>query len=167
MQQLRHLYEFGEFLLDETERCLLRKGTPVSLTPKAFDTLLVLVKRGGHVVEKDEMLKEVWPDTFVEEATLAQNIFTLRKALGQAKEGDLYIETVPKRGYRFVADVKALDFTSPDLVVQQHTRSQILIEEEEYEVESPAVNGHTKVAVQTQALAATRSRLRRSRLLLV
>jgi DNA-binding winged helix-turn-helix (wHTH) protein/TolB-like protein len=157
MQQLRHLYEFGEFLLDETERCLLRKGEPVSLTPKAFDTLLVLVKRGGHVVEKDEMLKEVWPDTFVEEATLAQNIFTLRRALGQGKEGDLYIETVPKRGYRFVADVKAVDFTSPDLVVQQHTRSQILIEEEEYETESPSTNGHEKLDVQTQALSAQHS----------
>jgi len=157
MQQLRHLYEFGEFLLDETERCLLRKGEPVSLTPKAFDTLLVLVKRGGHVVEKDEMLKEVWPDTFVEEATLAQNIFTLRKALGQARDGDLYIETVPKRGYRFVADVKAVNFTSPDLVVQQHTRSQILIEEEEYETESPTANGHGKVDIQTQALTAQRS----------
>jgi DNA-binding winged helix-turn-helix (wHTH) protein/TolB-like protein/Tfp pilus assembly protein PilF len=167
MQQLRHLYEFGEFLLDESERCLLRKGEPVSLTPKAFDTLLVLVKHGGHVVEKDEMLKEVWPDTFVEEATLAQNIFTLRKALGQGKEGDLYIETVPKRGYRFVADVKALDFTSPDLVVQQHTRSQILIEEEEYEVESPSTNGHSKVETQTQTLAAPHERRRRRRLLLI
>jgi DNA-binding winged helix-turn-helix (wHTH) protein/TolB-like protein/Tfp pilus assembly protein PilF len=158
MQQLRHLYEFGEFLLDETERCLLRKGEPVALTPKAFDTLLVLVKHGGHVVEKDEMLKEVWPDTFVEEATLAQNIFTLRRALGQGRDGDLYIETVPKRGYRFVADVKAVDFTSPDLVVQQHTRSQILIEEEEYETESPATNGHAKLDAQTQALSAPRRR---------
>lgn len=168
MQQLRHLYEFGEFLLDETERCLLRKGEPVSLTPKAFDTLLVLVKRGGHIVEKDEMLKEVWPDTFVEEATLAQNIFTLRKALGQGRDGGLYIETVPKRGYRFVANVKAVDFTNPDLVVQQHTRSHILIEEEEYETESPSANGHGKIDTQTQALAAPqRSRWSQRRHLLV
>ncbi len=136
--QAKHAYEFGEFLLDETERHLLRKGQPISLTPKAFDILLVLVRRGGHMVEKDEMLKEVWPDTFVEEATLAQNIFTLRKALGQGKNGngDLYIETVPKRGYRFVADVKERELNGRDVVLEQHTRAQILIEEEEYEVES-------------------------------
>ena len=136
--QSKHAYEFGEFLLDETERHLLRRGQPISLTPKAFDILLVLVRRGGHMVEKDEMLKEVWPDTFVEEATLAQNIFTLRKALGQGKNGhgDLYIETVPKRGYRFVADVKERELNGSDVVVEQHTRAQILIEEEEYEEES-------------------------------
>lgn len=163
--QSKQSYEFGEFLLDEAERCLLRKGQPVSLTPKAFDTLLVLVRRGGHVVEKDEMLKEVWPDTFVEEATLAQNIFTLRKALGQGKDGELYIETVPRRGYRFVADVKALDLNGAEVVLEQHTRSQILIEEEEYEEESPSEIEEKKI--KTQALAATHSRRGRSRYLLI
>jgi DNA-binding winged helix-turn-helix (wHTH) protein/TolB-like protein/Tfp pilus assembly protein PilF len=163
--QPRQGYEFGEFILDEAERCLLRKGQPVSLTPKAFETLLVLVRRGGHVVEKDEMLKEVWPDTFVEEATLAQNIFTLRKALGQGRDGDLYIETVPKRGYRFVADVKALDSNGTEVVLEQHTRAQILIEEEEYEEESPSETAEKNI--KPQALAVTYSRQRLSRYLLI
>src|SRR5689334_14342702 len=89
-------YRFGEFQLDIARRILKRDGAPVSLTPKAFDTLVALVTRGGEVVEKEELLKEVWPDSFVEEATLAQNIFTLRKVLGQNKESQQYIETVPK-----------------------------------------------------------------------
>ncbi|HEV2912476.1 MAG TPA: tetratricopeptide repeat protein [Pyrinomonadaceae bacterium] len=130
MQQLIQIYEFGEFRLDATERRLLRGNQLISLTPKAFDTLLMLVKRSGHVVEKDEMLKEVWPDTFVEEATLAQNIFTLRKALGQVKDGSLYIETVPKRGYRFVASVREVHDMDAVLVVEKHTRTEIVTEEE-------------------------------------
>ena len=74
--QLRNMYEFGEFRLDAAECVLLRRGVPVPLTLKAFETLFVLVSRNGLLVEKDELLKEVWPNTFVEEATLAQNIFT-------------------------------------------------------------------------------------------
>src|ERR1043165_9183451 len=97
-------YKFGDFLLNLSERSLTREGRPLQLTPKAFDTLAALVARGGHLVEKDELLREVWPDTFVEEATLAQNIFTLRRVLGP--EGGRYIETVPKRGYRFVGEVE-------------------------------------------------------------
>src|SRR5215210_6699766 len=155
--QSKHAYEFGEFVLDETERHLLRKGQPISLTPKAFDILLVLVRRGGHMVEKDEMLKEVWPDTFVEEATLAQNIFTLRKALGQGKNGngDLYIETVPKRGYRFVANVKERELDDRDVVLEQHTRAQILIEEEEYEEESLQPESLEQEKAQAETLVAT------------
>ena len=99
-----HFYDFGPFRLDLGERLLLRDGKPVALTPKAFDTLLMLVLNSGRVVEKDELLKLIWPKTFVEEATLAQNIFTLRKALG-GSEGEQYIQTIPKRGYRFVATV--------------------------------------------------------------
>lgn len=151
--------------MDEAERCLLRKGQPVSLTPKAFETLLVLVKRGGHVVEKDEMLKEIWPDTFVEEATLAQNIFTLRKALGQGRDGDLYIETVPKRGYRFVADVKAIASNGAEVVLEQRTRAQILIEEEEYEEESSSEIAEKNI--KPQALSTTHRHLSRSRYLLI
>jgi DNA-binding winged helix-turn-helix (wHTH) protein/tetratricopeptide (TPR) repeat protein len=97
-------YGFGPFRLDMREHVLLRDGKAVPLTPKAFDTLLVLVRNHGRTVEKDELLKEVWPETFVEEATLAQNIFTLRKALG-GSEGEQYVQTIPKRGYRFVATV--------------------------------------------------------------
>ena len=98
-------YSFGPFVLDPVERRLLCDGQPVGLPPKALDTLLALVEHRGHVMEKGELLGRVWPDTFVEEATLTQNIFTLRKALNDSPDGHQYIETVPKRGYRFVAPV--------------------------------------------------------------
>src|SRR5262245_11877694 len=99
-------YEFGPFLVLVDERRLLFDGKQIQLTPKAFDTLLILIQRSGQVLEKKEIMDQIWPDTFVEEATLAQNIFTLRKALGENATGVQYIETIPKRGYRFVADVK-------------------------------------------------------------
>src|SRR6516162_9028872 len=104
--QTARLFEFENFLLDERERQLLRNGEPVPLTPKAFDTLVLLLENGGHAVEKDALMQRVWPDAFVEEATLAQNIRTLRKALGQPASGGQYIETIPKHGYRFVATVR-------------------------------------------------------------
>jgi Tol biopolymer transport system component/DNA-binding winged helix-turn-helix (wHTH) protein len=102
-------FNFGNFTLDVEKRLLLRAGEPVPLTPKAFHTLAVLVRRSGHVVGKDELLEEIWGDAFVEESTIAQNIFTLRKALGQNHTENQFIETVPKHGYRFIADVKAVD----------------------------------------------------------
>lgn len=105
-KHFRCLFEFGPFRLDPAERLLLRDSKPVPLTLKAFDTLLFLVENRGRIVEKNELLAEVWTGTFVEEATLAQNIFTLRKTLGDTPEGHHYIETVPKRGYRFIAPVK-------------------------------------------------------------
>ena len=94
-------YEFGRFRLDPVERVLLEDGRPLSLTPKALETLLFLVEHRGHIVEKDDLLKRVWPDTFVEEGIIAQNVSALRKALDDTPEGQRYIETVPKRGYRF------------------------------------------------------------------
>ncbi|HZS06006.1 MAG TPA: winged helix-turn-helix domain-containing protein [Blastocatellia bacterium] len=97
-----HFYEFGPFRLDVTERLLLRDGQHVPLTPKAFEALLALVENGGHVIDKDELIRKVWPDTFVEEINLARNIYSLRKVLG----GEQYIETIPKRGYRFVMGVR-------------------------------------------------------------
>src|SRR5215472_4654735 len=103
-KQMSHLYEFGPFRLDARERLLLREGEAVPLTPKAFETLLLLVESGGHTVEKDELMKRLWPDTFVEEANLTNNISLLRKALDEAP-GLEYIKTVPRRGYRFVAAV--------------------------------------------------------------
>lgn len=104
--QTKHLYEFGPFRLDAGERLLLREGESVPLTPKAFDLLLALVEHHGHLLEKDELMKLVWPDTFVEEANLSSNISLIRKALGDRENGQKYIETVPRRGYRFVAIVK-------------------------------------------------------------
>jgi DNA-binding winged helix-turn-helix (wHTH) protein/TolB-like protein len=99
-------YEFGRFSLNTAERVLLREGEPVPLTPKVFDILLVLVENGGHVVEKDDLMKRVWPSTFVEEGNLTQNISLLRKALGETPNGVQFIETVPRRGYRFVAPTR-------------------------------------------------------------
>src|SRR5580700_10949972 len=98
-------FDFDRFRVDPHERVLLADGQPVSLTPKAFDTLLVLLEHSGHILEKDELLKRIWPDTFVEEGTLVQNISTLRKVLGEAPVGSAYIETIPRRGYRFAGAV--------------------------------------------------------------
>lgn len=100
------IYEFGPFRLDPLERRLLHKGQPITLTPKAFETLVVLVERSGHVVGKDELMSAVWPDAHVEESNLTQNIFTLRKVLDAHGDSSSYIETVPKRGYRFTATVR-------------------------------------------------------------
>lgn len=104
-EKLNPLYEFGPFRLDAAERLLWRGGETVPLTPKAFDLLLVLLDQPGHLLERDALLKSVWPNTFVEENNLADNISRLRKALGEGENGQKFIETVPKRGYRFVAAV--------------------------------------------------------------
>jgi len=102
-------YEFGEFVIDVLEGGLWRQGEPVPLTPKAFDVLAALVEHPGRLVSKDELLQKVWPDTFVEESNLAYHVFALRKALGDTASGGRYIETVPKRGYRFTARVTPVD----------------------------------------------------------
>jgi DNA-binding winged helix-turn-helix (wHTH) protein len=94
---------FGPFLVDRAERALRRDGQLVPLTPKAFDVLAALAEEPGKLVSKDELLRKVWPDTFVEESNLAYHIFAVRKALGDTAATPRYIETVPKRGYRFAA----------------------------------------------------------------
>src|SRR3954464_15409639 len=99
------LYEFGPFRLDPLDHLLLRDGQAVPLAPKTFDLLQVLVERHGRLVEKDDLLRLVWPDTVVEESNLSYNVSILRKALGDGGEVGRLIETVPKRGYRFVAPV--------------------------------------------------------------
>lgn len=98
-------YQFGPYTVVPDERVLLREGRPIQLPPKAFDTLLALIKNRGHLIGKDQLMTEVWPKTCVEEANLTQNIFTLRKTLGQDPQGGKYIETVARRGYRFAAEV--------------------------------------------------------------
>ena len=99
------LYRFGPFLLNPTEQLLLRDGQPVALKPKLFDLLLILVENSGHVLHKNELIEKIWPNTFVEESNLTVSIFALRKALGDDHDNHSYIETVPRRGYRFVAKV--------------------------------------------------------------
>ncbi len=101
-------YAFGNFVVDVSDRRLECDGHPVPLTPKAFDTLVLLVENAGRLVEKDVFMSRVWPDTVVEDASLAQNISQLRKALHEGLDATKYIETVPKRGYRFIAPVHSL-----------------------------------------------------------
>jgi DNA-binding winged helix-turn-helix (wHTH) protein/Tfp pilus assembly protein PilF len=95
------LYEFGPFLVDPKEQLLLRDGRPIPLKPKLFDLLLALVENSGHIVHKNELMAKVWPNTFVEESNLTVSIFALRKVLGDGQNHHAYIETVPRRGYRF------------------------------------------------------------------
>jgi pimeloyl-ACP methyl ester carboxylesterase/DNA-binding winged helix-turn-helix (wHTH) protein len=110
-------YLFGSFRVDATERVLYDEKGPVSLTPKAFDTLLALVQHSRRVLTTEELMAHVWPDSFVEGNNLAQNISTLRKALGAG--GATLIETVPKRGYRFVADVREIRDEAPNAVSRE------------------------------------------------
>jgi DNA-binding winged helix-turn-helix (wHTH) protein/Tol biopolymer transport system component len=102
-------FEFGEFLLDAKEKVLLRDGKPLAITPKAFQLLQILVENHGHLVEREELLNSVWADSFVEEGNLTFTIRMLRKILGDSKQNPQFIETVPKRGYRFVAQVRPIE----------------------------------------------------------
>src|SRR3984893_9589210 len=135
-------YEFGPFRLDASERLLLRDGQPVPLPPKVFATLLTLIENPGRLLEKDALMTRLWPDTFVEEATLARNISDLRKALGEATGEQKFIETVPKRGYRFTAEVKCNRLEEATVIVERHVRSRVIFEEQ---LEADA--GVTSIAV--------------------
>ena len=141
----KHLYEFGRFAVDASNRLLLKDGEPVPLQPKAFDTLLLLVERRGEVLTKDELLRKLWPDSFVEESNLSQNIYVLRKTLGKDDNAEL-IKTVPKLGYRFVADVRELrDVEDAPLIVEEHTRTHVSVAHEDsdglWQVAQPAALG--------------------------
>ena len=127
------IYEFGPFRLDLAEKALSKDGKFVALTPKAFDTLLILIEKSGRLVEKEELMKQLWPDTFVEENSLSQNIYLVRKALGEESQGARYIETVPRRGYRFTAPVRQV--SAEDTTIGTH----ILIAENEAPAEPHAI----------------------------
>ena len=102
------LYEFGLFRLDPAERRLLREGRPIALRAKIFDTLCILVEAHGRLVDKEELIRRVWPEAVVEEGNLAHNVSVLRKTLGEPTTGQKYVETVPGRGYRFVGHVREI-----------------------------------------------------------
>ncbi|HEU5239350.1 MAG TPA: winged helix-turn-helix domain-containing protein [Pyrinomonadaceae bacterium] len=123
------IYEFGPYRLDSAERVLLRDGQPVALTLKAFDVLLLLVKNSGHIVEKDELMNRVWAGSFVEEGNLKVTISMVRKALEDNHDGNRYVETVPRRGYRFVADVKEISDETVDLVIHERRRETLTIDD--------------------------------------
>jgi eukaryotic-like serine/threonine-protein kinase len=170
----RQIYEFGVFRVDSGERLLLRDGAPVTLpqkdgtrtmlTPKVVETLLALVERAGQIVNKDELMSAVWPDTAVEEGNLSANISLLRKALGTSEDGRPYIETFPKRGYRFNGPVRkpseelAPVDTEAELVISKRTRTHIIkrveTEDEDHDNRAPAV-----AALAANALDVTQPRL--------
>jgi DNA-binding winged helix-turn-helix (wHTH) protein/TolA-binding protein len=106
---VNHHYEFGPFLVDPHDRLLLRDKRLLPLPPKVFDTLAVFVEHSGYLLEKNELLNRVWPNTIVEEGNLTQAVYALRKVLGSGPDGRPYIETIPRRGYRFVADVRKVE----------------------------------------------------------
>jgi len=103
---IKHSYRFGRFTLDTDQRVLLRDGKPLPVTPKVFETLLILVENSGRIVEKESLMTRLWPDTFVEDANLTFSIQQVRKALGDDARNPLYVETIPRRGYRFIANVE-------------------------------------------------------------
>jgi Tol biopolymer transport system component/DNA-binding winged helix-turn-helix (wHTH) protein len=129
-KQKRLVYEFDDFRLDAAERQLLRNGKAVPIPSKAFDLLLVLVERNGHLVEKDELYSRVWADQIVEESNLTVQMSAIRKALGEGKGQRSYISTIKGRGYRFTADVANLN-EDKELVIETETLSRIVIEKEE------------------------------------
>lgn len=112
-QKTQQLYSFGPFRLDAREYLLMLDGKPVPLAPKAFEALLVLVENAGHLVDKNELMRRLWPDTFVEDGNLAKHVSLLRKTLSEASNGQEYIETIPKRGYRFIVGATELANTGP------------------------------------------------------
>ena len=105
-------YRFGGYTLEARERRLLGNGAAIPLKPRVFDTLLYLVERAGHLVPKEELLAKLWPDSVVEESTLAKNVWLIRRALAEIDGETRFIETVPRIGYRFVAPVERLDAES-------------------------------------------------------
>jgi eukaryotic-like serine/threonine-protein kinase len=128
-QSTGELYEFGPFQVNPKKEILLRAGKPVPLTPRTFQILLVLVRHSKEVVTKDDLMKAVWPDTFVEEANLSRNIFMLRKALGESPQDHRYILTVPGRGYRLVEEARLVSGPDLGVLAASHSKVQVQVAE--------------------------------------
>ena len=125
----KDLYEFGPFRVNPEKEILLRAGEPIQLTPKTFQILLVLVRHSNEVVTKEDLMKTVWPDTFVEEANLSRNIFMLRKALGERPQDHRYVVTVPGRGYRLAESVHLVADDELTIIAADHSKVQVQVEE--------------------------------------
>jgi len=134
------LYEFGPFRLEPDERLLLREGKPASLTPKAFELLVLLVRNQGRLVTKDQIMHAIWPGSFVEEANITVLISALRKVLGESEADDPYIKTVPKKGYRFTASVKVEEHAEADPVPASAPPDGLVIDS--LQVEEPERDGN-------------------------
>src|SRR5206468_7421444 len=115
----RRIYEFDDFRVDTGQFLLARSGHMTPITPTVFRILLILLERAGQVVSKDELMRFVWPDSFVEEGNLNRNVSTLRKALGEKPCDHRYIETIPKTGYRLIAPVRFTDYQPAAGVVRK------------------------------------------------
>ena len=127
--QKARVYEFGPFRVDPEKELLLREDETVPVAPKAFQVLLVLIRNNKQVVTKDDLMKTIWPDTFVEEANLSRNIFLLRKALGESPQDHQYIVTVPGKGYKFAEDVQLVQDQELDIVASSHAHVEVEVEE--------------------------------------
>src|SRR5262249_34543791 len=123
-RQVNYFYEFGPFRLDPKEHTLLRRGQPIPLRPKVFDILLVLIENRGHLVDKEQLMSLVWTEHFVIDGNINKNISIISRAFGESDNGQQFIETVPKRGYRFIADVRQVndDEAPPSQSTQAPTR---------------------------------------------
>src|SRR5256885_6834557 len=120
------VYEFGKFVLDPADRTLFADGLPLRLPAKEFDTLLLLVEHNGKALSKEEMMSAIWQDAFVEESNLAKQISRLRKIFNT--DGDEFIETLPKHGYRFLADLRRVDPATDDLIlVEKRTVKRVTV----------------------------------------
>ncbi|MEO8074195.1 MAG: winged helix-turn-helix domain-containing protein [Acidobacteriota bacterium] len=135
LQEKSRFYDFGQFRLDVSERVLFKDGEPLNLPPKVFDTLLALVAKSGHIVERDALMNEVWQETFVEEANLSVNISALRKTLGKNEQGNDFIETVPRRGYRFRAGVSEVSFEDETMTIHRRLQARIVKTETEFDTD--------------------------------
>src|SRR5262249_21656862 len=130
-KQAQHFYEFGPFRIDTINRVLLREGEIVPLKRKVFETLAILVEHNGQVLDKDELMNRLWPDSFVEESNLTQNVYLLRRALGEGPGDHHYIATIPGRGYRFSADIRELGGEGTEVVIETHTLSRVVFTQED------------------------------------
>ena len=152
LKLVEHIYEFGLFRLVPAERQLLRDGQRVTLPPKALDTLVMLVQHNGHAVRKEDLIRTLWPEAFVEESNLNHYVSLLRKALSDGTSEEGYIETVPKYGYRFTAEVRATNDVATTVLTHKRTRTHVVLREETEE-------RRTESTVQQQALTTSHRRL--------
>ncbi|MFN0123757.1 MAG: winged helix-turn-helix domain-containing protein [Blastocatellia bacterium] len=147
------LFEFGPFSLNPREPALLHEGRPQPLPPKVFELLRLLLENSGQILEKDHLLEQLWPDAIVEESSLTQLVFQLRKALGESGARQQYIETVPRRGYRFIAEVRLTQRGESEITLTSRTGTRIVIEEEEVRnpVTAPVISPAPSVMAQPGA----------------
>lgn len=145
-KQKQPVYGFGPFQLDVGEKLLLRSGRVVPLSPKVFDTLLVLVENSGRILAKEELMQTLWPQTYVEESNLTQNISQLRRALSTEAAETQYIETIPKRGYRFIGEVQLVSAENGTGAMNGKSESQLVAE-----TTAPANENAETVSTPTEA----------------